>query len=155
MQDMTDDNTASGAGSKDSHLPLAWAAVIGLAVGLAIGFVVFGDAGRMRGTGPGGLSPSDVAGGVPPGTWSKVDCEGEMPLDILDEIQAVAVVALDTGQIPPYLFTQINDCLLKCAIDQVPYAGDQATHCMLVREARDFAHQGQWQMVFDKMNHGH
>lgn len=138
------------------------AAIVGLVVGLAVGWVAkpAEDADpsastKMRGGPPPGPTPTTVSSGIPPGTWSKVDCGDGDAVDMLDDIQELAITALDANQISPQMFNTVNSSLMACAINDPAGGGDQQTHCTMLSEAKAAAEQGQWQVVMQKMQHGH
>lgn len=135
--------------------------VLALVIGFAGGWLLSpkqaGDEGESRRGGSMGPTPSTVAGNVPNGTWSKVGTGSGLAVDMLDEIQDLAIDALEAEDLTAAMFTNINDKLLKCAINENPFSGgDDQAHIDQLLSVKVDAEAGQWSQVLMKMtSHGH
>lgn len=137
-------------------------AVLGLAVGVGAGWMLGsnqagGTNSVERSKGGGGATPSDVAEDIPSGTWSKVGCGEGMAVDMLDDLQAMALDAKNAGTITAMQFTNINNQLLKCAINDGPFGGgDDTAHCNDLTAIMSDAQNDKWNDVLMKLTaHGH
>lgn len=149
----------------NKNAAIGTAAVLGLVIGFALGWMVSPDEGegpiakfRERGGGPQGPTPSTAAGEIPNGTWSKVNVGQELGVELLDDIQELALDALaaEPPQIDQMMFDQINEKLLACAVNEPPFPGSENDHKTALMQAKQAAMQGNWPEVLAKMtSHGH
>lgn len=107
-------------------------------------------AGALAGGGSSGPTPSTVAGGVPNGTWSKIRVGENTAVDMLDEIQALAIKALDDQDIDQAMFDQINNKLLSSAT--ATPLGTYDVNVRTVRDARLGAMSGDWAVAIQMLD---
>jgi len=102
-----------------------------------------------------GLTPCAAAASIPAGQWSKVGCGGAQACAILDQIQALAVADANAGQMGPGQLAQLNNLLIKCAMNSAPVQLGAAEHCQKINAAKQAALQHNWTLCIEQMEHLH
>ena len=136
----------------------AWtAALVALLIGAAAGYLIANATMTEQGRGRGEIPPppSEEAGGIPPGTWSKVPCGGGQATDILDDIYGYAVTDYQTGSLPQAQFDQVYALLVDCAVGGGVFGGGaNGAYCTLIQGCLGEAQQGLWGDVIDALSTG-
>ena len=130
-------------------------ALVGLVAGILLGYLVLpgllAENEGKRGDGGGPATPSSLSNGFPPGTWSNVPCGSGSAAMIADDIQATAIADLNSGQITPQLFSQVNNLLYQCALGEGAWSGAGPDKCDVMAAAKRSADQHQWSAVIQHL----
>jgi hypothetical protein len=108
-----------------------------------------------RRDGDGGLTPCQAAASLPPGQWSNVPCGSSQGCAILDQIQSLALADANAGRMGPGQLAQLNDLLIKCAMNTAPVQLGGSEHCQKLNAAKQAAMQHDWALCIEQMLHGH